>query len=247
MLNLPVNNCFLYLGTNAGGNVYNDMLHARQTVLVVTPFVSKENVDLLLSKHRQGVNVMLITSTNFEGKNGAKHIYRKLIKQSQHTNVKNRRLRLGGMILGYLLLLLGLSLGWYAELITHDLLLWAYAAIPVSLFLFYLINRIRVYSYSYTPNMPFHVIASPYADKLTSNQIFVHSKIYVIDGTVAYLGTADFTRAGFTSHYETMFRITDNFSVSSIYHEINEIISDKSRLFRDINYIGSRIYEEPMH
>lgn len=247
MLNLSVNNCLMYLGTNAGGNVYNDMLHAAQTVVVVSPFVSKENIELLLKKHQQGINVMLITSTNFEGNNGAKHIYRKLITQSQHTSVNKKRWRIVGMVFSYLLLLAGLFIGSYGEYINNTDYVWAFTAVPLSLLLIFLFNSLRVFTYSYTANMPFHVIASPYADSLTSNQVFVHSKIYVIDGNVAYLGTADFTKAGFSSHYETMFKITDSYTVSNIYHEINEIISDKSRLFRDINYIGSRIYPEPVN
>jgi phosphatidylserine/phosphatidylglycerophosphate/cardiolipin synthase-like enzyme len=90
-------------------------------------------------------------------------------------------------------------------------------------------------------------MASPNVDPQTRNQTFVNSKIYIIDNQVAYLGSADFTRTGFRDQYETMFRIIDKATVHCIYQEINVLLSDQNRLFRDINFIGKHIYPEPIN
>jgi phosphatidylserine/phosphatidylglycerophosphate/cardiolipin synthase-like enzyme len=90
-------------------------------------------------------------------------------------------------------------------------------------------------------------MASPNVDPQTRHQTFVNSKIYIIDDQIAYLGSTDFTRAGFRDQHETVFRIMDKTTVHCIYKEINGLLSDQNRLFRDINFIGRHIYPEPIN
>ena len=126
--------------------------------------------------------------------------------------------------------------------------LFAYLlALPIGLLIIKLLNKLRVYSYNYRSNMPFYVMASPNVDPQTRNQTFVNSNIYIIDDQIAYLGSVDFTKAGFRDQHETIFRIMDKTTVHCIYKEINELLSDQRRLFRDINFIGRHIYPEPLN
>lgn len=247
MLNLNINNCDLSLGINAGTNVYNDILRAQKNVLVVSSHVSEESIDLMLKKHVQGVNVMLITSTDFEGESESKGIYKKLITQSRHINESKKRYRLIGLVLMYATIIGSMVSTVAGILLNNFTYFWPLIALPIGFLFVALLNKLQVYKYKYIANMPFHVVASPYRDPNTSNQVFINSKIYIVDDEIAYLGSANFTQAGFEDHYESMFRILDRNAVSYLYQEINRLITDQNRLFRDINFIGKHIYPEPIN
>jgi phosphatidylserine/phosphatidylglycerophosphate/cardiolipin synthase-like enzyme len=247
MLSLTINEAYLYMGTNAGAGIYSDIAKATQNVLVISPYVSEEHIDIMLKKHAEGVQVTLVTSTDFEGNTGSKTIYKKLITQAKVTNEQTKRYRLIGLVLMYLTLfssVVSASTGVYLE---NYQLFWSLLILPFGYLIIKLLNKLRVYSYSYQSNLPFYVMASPNVDPQTRNQTFVNSKIYIIDNQVAYLGSADFTRTGFRDQYETMFRIIDKATVHCIYQEINVLLSDQNRLFRDINFIGKHIYPEPIN
>ncbi|MCG6969106.1 MAG: phospholipase D family protein [Gammaproteobacteria bacterium] len=247
MLSLTINEAYLYMGTNAGAGIYSDIAKATQNVLVVSPYMSEEHIDILLKKHVEGVHVTLVTSTDFEGNTGSKTIYRKLITQAKVTNEQTKRYRLIGLVLMYLTLfssVVSASTGAYLE---NYQLFWSLLILPFGYLIIKLLNKLRVFSYSYQSNLPFYVMASPNVDPQTRNQTFVNSKIYIIDNQVAYLGSADFTRAGFRDQHETLFRIIDKATVNCIYQEINTLLSDQNRLFRDINFIGKHIYPEPIN
>ena len=247
MISFSVSDVYLYMGTNAGAGIYSEIAKATQNVLIVSPHVSEEHVDLLLKKHTEGVSVTLITSTDFEGNRESKTIYKKLITQAKVTNERKKRWRLAGLVLMYLVLfssVVSASTGAYLE---NYQLFWGLSALPVGFLLILLLNKLRVYSYSYRSNLPFYVMASPNVDPQTRNQMFVNSRIYIIDGQIAYMGTAGFTKAGFRDQHETVVRITDQAAIQCIYKEMNALLSDQNRLFRDINFIGRYIYPEPIN
>lgn len=247
MLNLAIGDAYLFMGTNVGTDIYSDISRATQNVLIVSPYVSEEYVDLLLKKQAQGVNVTLVTSTDFERDTGSKTIYQKLITQAKITHESKKRYRLAGLILIYLTLftsVVSASTGVYLE---NQQFFWSLLALPIGFLILKILNKLKVYSYSYTSNMPFYVMASPNVDPQTRGQVFVNSKIYIIDGHIAYIGSANFTTAGFRAQHETMLKILDNSTINCIYREINELLSDKNRLFRDITFIGQHIYPEPIN
>ena len=142
MINLAVSDAYLYMGTNAGAAIYNDITKATQSVLVVSPHVSEEHIDILLKKHAEGVKVTLITSTDFEGNSGSKTIYKKLITQAKITNEQTRRNRLVGLVLMYLTLFSGVvsaSTGAYLE---NYRLFWGLLALPIGLLIIKLLNKL---------------------------------------------------------------------------------------------------------
>ena len=247
MLNLAINDAYLYIGTNAGAGIYNDIAKATQNVLIVSPHVSGEHIDILLKKQAEGVGVTLVTSTDFEGNTGSKTIYKKLITQAKVTNEQIRRYRLAGLVLMYLTLFSSVVSASTGAYLGNYQLFWGLVAFPIGLIFIKLFNKLRVYSYSYQSNLPFYVMASPNVYPQTRHQIFVNSKIYIVDDQIAYLGSADFTRAGFRDQHEIMFRIMDKATVQGIYKEIHGLLNDQNRLFRDINFIGRHIYAEPLN
>lgn len=247
MISLAISDAHLYIGTNAGASVYNDIARATHNVLIVSPYVSEEHIDLLIKKHAEGVNVMLVTSTDFERNIGSRDIYKKLITQFKSINEKKKRYRLAGLVLIYLALFSSVVSAGTGVYIEDYQLIWPLLALPVGWLIIKLLNRLRVYSYSYQSNMPFYVMASPNVDPQTSHQTFVNSNVYIIDDQIAYFGSANFTLRGFRDQHESMIRICDKTIVSCIYKEINSLLSDNNRLFRDINFIGQKIYPEPIN
>ncbi|MDO8459875.1 MAG: phospholipase D family protein [Nanoarchaeota archaeon] len=68
----------------------------------------------------------------------------------------------------------------------------------------------------------------PYSTEL------IHSKIYVIDEEVAFVGSANFTYSGFKTHYETMIKIKDKKAVHDISKEIEDLYNSKELRVKEI-------------
>jgi phosphatidylserine/phosphatidylglycerophosphate/cardiolipin synthase-like enzyme len=235
------------LGTNAGNALHEDLLQAQQSIVVVSPHVSEESVELLLRKHHDGVNVMLITSTDIERSRESQKIYKKLITQSREINESTKRYRILGLVVLYTWVI-GSIVSAIAGTFLGDIrYLWPLFLLPIGFLAIAGLNKLRVYRYRYLANMPFYVAASPYADYSTNHQVFINAAVYIVDGRFAYIGSANFTREGLFEHYESMIKIVDSDIISYLYNEVNQIISDQNRLFRDINFIGKHIYPEPIN
>jgi phosphatidylserine/phosphatidylglycerophosphate/cardiolipin synthase-like enzyme len=64
----------------------------------------------------------------------------------------------------------------------------------------------------------FKVFVSPNSGNST-NKTFIHSKIYIIDDEIAYLGSLNFTGSGVKDNHETRIRTTDPEAVAKIIEE----------------------------
>lgn len=74
---------------------------------------------------------------------------------------------------------------------------------------------------------------------------FTHSKIYIIDSKIAYLGSLNFTENGFTDNFETRIRLTQLDKIeelASFYHDtFHDEYSLKSH---DLRLLGQQVYTE---
>ncbi|MBT4647826.1 NgoFVII family restriction endonuclease, partial [archaeon] len=100
-------------------------------------------------------------------------------------------------------------------------------------------DRLRVYHYDDI-------------DYETKKKTFlIHSKIYVIDNKVAYLGSLNFTYNGLVQSYESGIKIKDKDAIKKISKEIDLLFqgrintNGKEMFFRDINEWGKSLYDEP--
>ncbi|UFH31401.1 phospholipase D-like domain-containing protein [Chryseobacterium sp. C-71] len=105
----------------------------------------------------------------------------------------------------------------------------------------------RIYYYTYRQLFPFKVFVSKYEDKYSSNKIYVHSKIYIIDNEIAYLGSLNFTGSGVRANHETRIRTTDSQAVKTIRDEVEDLFSTINFTAKDIQSWGSQLYNEPMN
>lgn len=79
-------------------------------------------------------------------------------------------------------------------------------------------------SFRYEPIFRIKVFDSTSGKNPRSTEL-VHSKIFVIDDEIAFLGSVNFTHSGFKTHYETTIKIEDKNAVKDISNEIEKLYS----------------------
>ncbi len=196
----------LSIGTSAGSELYHRMLNARESVLVVSPFLDEHLVDCLLKLHGRGVGVDLVTMEDFAPSQVRKHkIAQTLVSQtpSRDEAAVTRRRRgmlwsaLGGIgAAGMAIGLNGVSpwapLGWYL--------------LPVAAIVFAIYWRRGIYRYTYAWTLrDTKILPSHYRSH--TDCPYVHVKLYVIDREVAFLGSLNFTKPGLFDNFETCLRV----------------------------------------
>lgn len=76
---------------------------------------------------------------------------------------------------------------------------------------------------------------------------FIHGKIYLIDDSVAYLGSLNFTSSGTKHNYETRIKTTDKQAILKIRDEINDLFNNSNLAERDIQIWGKELYQESIN
>lgn len=78
------------------------------------------------------------------------------------------------------------------------------------------------YKFTYAPIFRIKVFDSKSGERPGSIEL-IHSKIYVIDDEIAFIGSANFTYSGFKTHYETVVKIVDKNAVFDISNEVENL------------------------
>ena len=247
-------NCDIYIGKGAGKKLLNDIQNAKKSIKIVSPYLSAFLISELIKLHKKNLDVELITTDDIEESSNSydKNIH-KLINQNRETdNVavekrekwKNISKRLTYIGLGLLIILTGIA--YYLK----DIKI-ASGIIPV-IIIFLIVklykNKIqdtRIYSYWYSQLFPFKVYMSPY--KSDYSDTFIHSKIYLIDDKIAYLGSLNFTSSGTKHNYETRIRTEDSNAIKEIKDEIYQLLNHSHLPERDIQFWGNKLYKEPIN
>lgn len=247
-------NCDIYIGKGAGKKLLNDIRNAKKSVKIVSPYLSPFLISELISFKKRNLEVELITTDNIEDFYGQyeKNIH-KLIIQNQETDKeaveKREKWKDISKILTYITLgivSIVIGLGYYLK----DLKV-AFGIIPILILLLIIrlyktkIKNKRIYSYWYSQLFPFKVYMSPDTNELSDT--FIHSKIYLIDDQIAYLGSLNFTTSGTKHNYETRIRITDNRAIKEIKEELNQLLNHSNLPERNIQYWGKQLYKEPIN
>jgi len=248
MLERKISDGLLTLGTNAGSRLIRDLRQAQSTILVVSPYVSEGYLDLLIERQAEGVHVILLTTTDFEGKNNSLDYYRKLITQTEHTDKAKLKWFKNTTRVFFALMFIAFILAGTGTYIEQYELLHALWLAPVLLLVREQgISKIKVYSYTYDTRIHVNILVSPYTERITQNQYFVHSKIYMIDGKIAYLGSLNFTLSGQKYNYESCIRVDDPALVADIESELSAFDEDPDVFFRRIESVGKEIFFERLN
>lgn len=245
--------CDIYIGTGAGKNLLSDMHNAKEEIKIISPYLSPSLVNELILLHEHGKDIQLITINDIADTKNKQNI-RRLIKQIKITDDNAEFLRKKWKhytrLLSLLILLISIcTISLYVFI--RDLRFF-YIIIP--LILFGIINRfyykkiasIQIYSYKYEPLFPFKVLLQP--DENDKNQrLNLHSKIYIIDRKIAYLGSLNFTHFGTKSNHETSIRTTDRNAILYINSEFESLINNDYYQNRSLEEWGKSLYDEPIN
>ena len=225
-------NCDIYIGKSAGKKLLNDLRNAQKSVKIVSPYLSPFLISELINIRKRNLEVELITTDNIEDfyGNQEKNIHKLIIQNRETDDVsvkKREKWRYLTKIMTYIgfgLLIILMGIAYYLQDIKV-----AFGLFP--LFIIYLIVNLykkkiknnRIYSYWYSQLFPFKVYGSPYSSD--QSDTFIHSKIYLIDDEIAYLGSLNFTYSGTKNNYETRIRTIDPNAVKEIKEEFYQLMN----------------------
>jgi len=241
--------CDIYMGTGAGTKLLQEIGNAQRSVKISSPYLSLKMVEELIWLHNQGIEVSLITSDTYDSRSQRQEkSIQPLVIQNQHFDQNAYRIRKRWLTIqkGFT----AISIVLTALLITLFLSTnnWFYIfTIGIACLIFWIsryakrkAKTTRIYSYTYSPLFPFKVFVAPDAYRI--NDMFIHGKIYIIDGQTAYLGSLNFTESGTKYNYETRVRVTDIHAVRQIEAEFDELYNHP-----DLAFVGIEKWGKAMH
>ena len=247
-------NCDIYIGKGAGKKLLTDIRNARASIKIVSPYLSPFLISELINFQKKDLAIELITTDNIEDFYGSyeKNIH-KLINQNRDIDnlafEKREKWKDTIKILSYAVLGLLVNLFGMAYFLKDVKV--ALGLIPI-IILFLMIklfkNKIknkRIYTYWYSQLFPFKVYMSP--DTTEESDTFIHSKIYLIDDQIAYLGSLNFTSSGTKHNYETRIRTEDPNAIKGIKEEFDRLMNHSRLPERDIQMWGKQLYKEPIN
>jgi phosphatidylserine/phosphatidylglycerophosphate/cardiolipin synthase-like enzyme len=71
---------------------------------------------------------------------------------------------------------------------------------------------------------------------------FVHTKLYIIDGVIAYTGSVNFTGKGMEKNHEACITIKDEDTVKELDAYYERLFAANLRKWTDINELGRKVY-----
>jgi phosphatidylserine/phosphatidylglycerophosphate/cardiolipin synthase-like enzyme len=242
------------MGTGAGTKLLKEIGNAQRSVKISSPYLSPKMVDELVWLHEQGIKVTLITSDKFDSRSYRQEkSIQPLIIQNQHLDEEANRMRKKWLFIQKTLMVGSIAL----TIILAILFLTSYNSIYLFAFgiafMLFLGSRYasrktkntKIYSYTYSTLFPFKVFIAP--DSFRFNDMFIHGKIYIIDGHTAYLGSFNFTESGTKHNYETRIRVTDIEAVRKIEEEFDALYEHPDLAFFGIEEWGKLIFNQPIN
>ncbi|MEO0556369.1 MAG: phospholipase D family protein [Bacteroidota bacterium] len=247
-------NCDIFIGKGAGKKLLNDIRSAKSSIKIVSPYLSPFLISELIDLKRRNLDIGLITTDNIEDFYGnyEKNIH-KLIIQNRETDYQAVEKRdkwkdivkiLTYVTVGLLIALIGVT--YYIQDIKVSFGLIPLTILYLTIRLFKnKINKKRIYTYWYSQLFPFKVYMSP--DSTPNSDMFIHSKIYLIDEQIAYLGSLNFTASGTKHNYETRVRTTDTNAIKEIREEFDQLMNHSHLPERNTQLWGQQLYTEPIN
>lgn len=215
--------------------------------------MSSPYVNELVSLHNKNVDVRLLTTDKIKENNSYHDFLSKLIIQHRIVNEEAEKTRnkwidwcsflLFGIV-GYVIAFVLTVYFYWSIKLFYGIIPFIIAILIRKLYLEKIVQK-RIYDYKYESLFPFKVLISP--NNKNSEEVFVHSKFYIIDDQIAYLGSLNFTESGMKYNYETIIKITDKESVDKIIKEFNHLFSSSTFPSHHINEFGKELFTEEIN
>lgn len=247
--------CDIYIGKSAGTKLLQDIRMAKSSVRIVSPYLSPFLIRELINLHSRGIKIQLITMDKIEDFNYGyeKNIYKLIIQNKKVDEIAKKareNLKSWSRTLFFVMMCLGIGLFFLIYLLKQTEIAFGFIIVGLIFFVRIIItNQIknkRIYHYFYKQLFPFKVFVSPNHENSFKGD-FIHSKIYVIDNEVAYIGSLNFTENGIKKSHETRIRTIDSNAVSKIVEEVNHLFFHSDMVEKDLQNWGKRLYQEPIN
>jgi phosphatidylserine/phosphatidylglycerophosphate/cardiolipin synthase-like enzyme len=219
----PSSKDVIYIGREAGKEIHENIRNAKKSVKIVSPYTSPDYINELISLHKKGVEITLITCDKIESSPYSDFKVSDLVKKEEIINPGAKKTK--KIILYYLIILFGvllMTLLFYLIFFSSLLLILAGLSLVAGFVLLISYFFISDYSYNYTTLFRIKVFDSHSGKNPRSTEL-VHSKIFIIDESVCFLGSVNLTYSGFKTHYETTMKIEDKNAVGDISEEVERL------------------------
>lgn len=227
-------NCDFYIGSGAGKMLKQDLISARHSIKIMSPYISLDQIEVLIKKMEDNVDVRLITSSDIIAFKNSSDLFRQIIIQNRFlksAGVKQKKLYLNIACLLAFLCSVSFILVLFANCSEFLTILFMGIFLPCFAFSFYRFKTIRTYYYRYSWRFPIKILLSGKSNK------YVHSKIYIIDDKIAYVGSLNFTDRGMKYNHEVRMKIKDEEAIGKLCTEFDSLFIDPSYASIDPSYI----------
>lgn len=217
----------IYIGRGAGKEIHESIRNAKKSVKIVSPYTSPDYIKDLVSLHKKGVDVTLITCDKIETSPYSDFKVSDLVSKEEIINIGAKKTKKA--ILSYLIITFAvflMTLLFYSILLSSLLLILIGIIVVVGFILLISYSLVSDYSYKHTPLFRIKVFDSHSGKNPRSTEL-IHSKIFIIDQCVAFLGSANLTYSGFKTHYETTIKIMNARAVSDISAEVDKLYNSE--------------------
>jgi phosphatidylserine/phosphatidylglycerophosphate/cardiolipin synthase-like enzyme len=231
----------IYIGRKAGIEILKEVLNSKESVKIVSPYLSSSYLEKLVNLQKKGVKITLITCDEIkESEKGFSNFKLSDIIKQKEISLKDiktipkhsKPAFLGMLILSAILFLLTpflpLLLIISLPLLIISLIGILFPSLNQKEYEYYSVFRLKIFD-SHSSNKPW-----------STN--LIHSKIFIIDENIAFLGSANFTYSGFNTHYETIIKIEDKNAISIISQEIESLYNSTELKSKTIRELGEKIY-----
>ncbi|MDP2924744.1 MAG: phospholipase D-like domain-containing protein [Nanoarchaeota archaeon] len=219
------NNNKITLGRGKGQEILNAIKNARSSVKIVSPYLSPEYIKELIYLHNKGIKITLITCDQLETNQWSDFRPSDIIKEEKIINKKAKHIKVILKRIAIILFLLSL-VSYILYLLMTIMFFLPIILIILTIIIFSIQFIIKDYDIEYISIFKLKVFDSKSGIKPESNNL-IHSKIFLIDENILFLGSANFTYSAFKTHYETIIRVFDEKAINDITKEIENIYNSK--------------------
>ncbi|MDR2767029.1 MAG: phospholipase D-like domain-containing protein [Treponema sp.] len=257
-LKTNIENATLYIGTNAGKIISDEINDAKQSIWIVSPYFYERQIDQLLKKYDENIDVRVISTdaNNFRKTSQSGYLKKIILQERVVLEAKKRK------YLFLKLVYIVYSTVYFASILTllflqlkglsNILLDYKYIIGMLILLIPFIRERyksIKIYTYNYVTKFPMHFVRKPFFVKRkikVAGDIFVHAKLFIIDNYKAFIGSVNLSNSGFFHSCESCLTIKDKEAVKESCEFFDRLYNVGWELV-DINKIGRQIYPEPVN
>ena len=229
------------LGRSKGLEILNEIKNAKKEVKIISPYLSPDYIKELIYLNNKGVDITLITCDKLETNKWSDFKPSDIIREEKIEDIKLRSLKKSLYSISMILFLSSI-MSFPIMFFYKGLLFIPAVLLFISLILFGTRFIIQDYKYNYHSIFRLKVFDSKSGINPQSTNL-IHSKIFLIDNKILFLGSANFTYSGFKTHYETIVKVEDEIAINKISDEVGSLFNSGFLKSKDIQEWGKERYE----